>query len=290
MKKALLLFHFISFAMFFCQAQTWTGSSSTDWNNGGNWSPTGVPSSSSSITIPAGLVNYPKLTSSVVVSIINMQPGSRLDFNGFSLGITSVASNYNYIDGATLLNSSASTDIVINLNTGNTSYTSYIRNSTFNDNVIVNLTGTNNFIEGDGSSPNIYNGSATFNVNASLPVTLSQSVPSTFNSHVSIVRTVAGTSNIFNTGANISGNFSYTSNVSGSTTLGTQSARTAINGMVNISANYNGTPDFFNLYKLVNQTSGGTVSIVGSRGFSVINDTLKVASFSINRLPKVDFP
>jgi hypothetical protein len=52
-------------------ATTWTGALSNDWNNAGNWS-NGIPGYSSNVTIPAGLSNYPTLTSGNPGSCFNL--------------------------------------------------------------------------------------------------------------------------------------------------------------------------------------------------------------------------
>jgi hypothetical protein len=43
-------------------AKTWTGSVSSDWNNAGNWTPSGVPTSLNDVYIPASAPRYPVIT------------------------------------------------------------------------------------------------------------------------------------------------------------------------------------------------------------------------------------
>ena len=40
----------------------WSGTNNNDWNNSGNWSPPGIPTYNTDVTIPAGLTNYPTLS------------------------------------------------------------------------------------------------------------------------------------------------------------------------------------------------------------------------------------
>src|SRR4051812_34958352 len=39
--------------------KSWNGSLSTEWNTAGNWTPSGVPGIGDDVSIPAGLTNYP---------------------------------------------------------------------------------------------------------------------------------------------------------------------------------------------------------------------------------------
>ncbi|HKV76138.1 MAG TPA: hypothetical protein VJN95_16590 [Gemmatimonadales bacterium] len=65
---------------------TWTGTTSTDWSNPGNWSTGLVPSASDSVVIPA-TVNNPILTSSALVGAVDVQGGT-LELGGMRLNVT----------------------------------------------------------------------------------------------------------------------------------------------------------------------------------------------------------
>src|SRR4051794_10566624 len=43
----------------FAAARTWTGTTSTEWNLAANWGGSPVPTAADDATIPAGLTNYP---------------------------------------------------------------------------------------------------------------------------------------------------------------------------------------------------------------------------------------
>jgi hypothetical protein len=100
------------------QAQTWTGTTNTNWNTATNWTPNTVPTGTSDVIIPGALVNYPVFANNVTINTIDMQAGSRLDVNGFTLDITNTGVNFNSFTGATINNSNGATDIVFNLNSG----------------------------------------------------------------------------------------------------------------------------------------------------------------------------
>ena len=67
--------------------QTWTGTTSTSWNIPTNWNPTGVPTGASNVIIPGSVVsnNWPVFAGNVTINSINMQTGSQLNVNGFTL-------------------------------------------------------------------------------------------------------------------------------------------------------------------------------------------------------------
>ena len=101
MKKLLLSFKTlvtVLFLMFFVSAafgqKTWTGATSTDWADGTNWSPAGVPSNTS-VSIPGSIAStrYPVVSSSVAavttISINSSGAGATLTINaGGSLTAT----------------------------------------------------------------------------------------------------------------------------------------------------------------------------------------------------------
>ncbi len=281
MKKKCLLIILLNFGFLnLLLAQTWDGSQSTDWNTPANWNTNAVPLPAGNVIIPAGLSTYPVLASNVVINSIDMKTGSQLDVNGFTLTIDG-ASAYIYFTGATLNNSNAGTDIVININTGAGGFFTSFRSNTVNDNITFNLTGTNQFNEAEiAASANTYNGNCNFNINGAMPFYLSHLSPSNFNGNLTVSRFVAGSTQFFNGGANITGNFSYTNNTTGVSTLGNLAIATTIAGTVNIAANYTSN-NTFTIHRLINQTSGGIINIQNTTGFDIQKDTLKVVSLSV---------
>lgn len=261
-------------------AQTWNGSTSTDWNTGANWSSGSVPVAASNVVIPGALSNYPVLGNNTTINSISMQSGSQLDVNGFTFTINGVSAT-SIITGATLNNSNGVTDIEINLSTGSSGYYAYFRNNIVNDNIVFNLTGSYDFFEADvASSANQYNGNVTFNLNSYVPLRLSGTSPSVYNGDLTVNRTVAGPTDLFNSGATISGSLNYTNNAGGATVIGNTTNKTSIGGMVNISVS-NPSANSFVLRRLINQTTGGNIMIENSAGFHFEQDTLSLSNCSI---------
>ena len=67
----------------------WTGTVSNAWENPANWSCGSVPNATTDVTIPAGLTNYPVISSAAVCHRMMQQPVTSLVVvGGFSLTIT----------------------------------------------------------------------------------------------------------------------------------------------------------------------------------------------------------
>lgn len=65
-----------------CDPNTWTGNTSTDWNNTSNWLTAVIPNANSQVTIPAGRPNYPVLTANAGAGNLIMGNGSSINING----------------------------------------------------------------------------------------------------------------------------------------------------------------------------------------------------------------
>ncbi|WP_299617194.1 YDG domain-containing protein [uncultured Tenacibaculum sp.] len=74
-------------------AITWTGTSSNDWNTASNWNTNTLPVSSSDVTIPNGITNYPTISSAVTVNSINIASGASLIANASVTGSTTYTRN-----------------------------------------------------------------------------------------------------------------------------------------------------------------------------------------------------
>lgn len=67
--------------------KTWTGSVSTDWNTAGNWSPSGVPTATDSVTIP-NVTNQPHLhTGAFTVRGLSIQSGALVSLDTVTLTV-----------------------------------------------------------------------------------------------------------------------------------------------------------------------------------------------------------
>lgn len=277
--KSIVSFVVFLFAFSFSHAATWTGVAGTNWNNPGNWNPMGVPGAGTAVYIGAA-PNYPQLQSNVSVGVIEIDPGVPIDFNGYSMTVTSGVGGYTDFEGAIFNNSNALTDIVLNINTGTGGWYTQFRGCTVNDLITFNLSGDNTFYE--GGTANQFNGSVNYNVNSSLGVILSFAVASNYANNVTYTRTVAGPSYIFQNAANIGGNFSFQNNAGGLNIFGHPSITTPIGGTCNIAASYPSN-NTFALRRFKNQVTGGTINVLGSTGVEIQNDTLKLTSFSVQQ-------
>ncbi len=56
--------------------KVWTGATSTDWSTAGNWVPTGVPTSSDDVSIPAGTPGDPVLSANVSTNDLTVSAGA----------------------------------------------------------------------------------------------------------------------------------------------------------------------------------------------------------------------
>ncbi len=83
-------------------AQTWVGGASgleNDWSEPTNWSPVGVPSTLSDVTIPSGLTFYPILNLAVSVHDLTVAVGANLDTSGHTITASGNVSAGNTISG-----------------------------------------------------------------------------------------------------------------------------------------------------------------------------------------------
>lgn len=63
------------------QTFTWIGTTSNGWHTASNWDTNAVPHTTADVIIPAGLTNYPTITSAVTVNTINIASGASLIAN-----------------------------------------------------------------------------------------------------------------------------------------------------------------------------------------------------------------
>jgi hypothetical protein len=268
--------------VFSSSSQTWTGAASTDWNNAGNWtSPASVPAAGSNVTLPGTVASnrWPVLSSDVTINSINAAAGFQLNVNGFKLNIITGAA-YNTIIGGIINNTNAATDIVININTGGGGYDTRVQGTTFTDHVFFNLSGNNTFYQDYAGSGNVFNGNATYDVSSNMAVFISHNFAAKYGGNLSLNRSAGGYTQFFNAGVTVAGNFSYTNNTTGETYIGNSGIKSAIGGTVSVAANYS-APNIFQVYRLINQTTGGSINVQNTRAFDFRLDTLKVSALSI---------
>jgi len=108
------------------------------------------------------------------------------------------------------------------LNNGSSGWSTYFRNNTVNDAIIFNITGTDSFNEGDLGTAIITTVMSHLISMAISPYIFLIQLLRNLMEPLTINRTVAGLTNIFNAGGSITGNYSYTNNAGGITYMGLQ--------------------------------------------------------------------
>jgi hypothetical protein len=254
-------------------AQTWNGSVSSIWTNASNWTPNTVPITTSNVVISTA-PNPAILPANTTVANFSMNGGGVLNVNGFTLTVTGDFD----LNGATINNSSAVTDIVITLTGGSTNY---FRGTTVNDNITINQNNNNIFYEAYQAG-NTFNGNVNFNANGTGATLLCYDNQSKYNENLTILRSVAGASEIFRVGTlGVTGNFSYTNNFGGQTNIGQNGGPFCIiNGTMNITSSPTGNPNFF-IYRTRNRTNGGTISIQNPGYAEIVEDSLLVTNLNL---------
>ena len=65
--------------------KTWTGTASSDWSNGANWSPSGIPANTDDVFVCGSLPNQPTLTGNVEVAGLWIDSSSELSTDGYTV-------------------------------------------------------------------------------------------------------------------------------------------------------------------------------------------------------------
>ncbi|MDY0075713.1 MAG: choice-of-anchor J domain-containing protein [Bacteroidales bacterium] len=84
------------------RALNWTGATSTDWHDAQNWNPALVPTANDNLTIPAGLANYPTISSAASCNDIFLQSNASGTASLLDNGLLTVNGNatiQRYING-----------------------------------------------------------------------------------------------------------------------------------------------------------------------------------------------
>lgn len=263
----------------YAQNKTWIGTTD-EWGLDENWSPNGIPESVNSVIISSGAAAWPKLSEPVEVNSFTMNPGSQIDVKGHKLTSKGAVN----LTGATVY-SSETGPAVIETKGG----ASYLRNSVFANGLDFTATSNATVNEADDTGPNTYNGNVKITMAGSGALNFSTGYRSVVNGNLTIERpatAASGTANVFTSGAvastGVTGDFTYINKIDGATTIGGGlSGKTVIAGKVNIDVETTGN-FAFTLQRLANTTSGGVISIKNPGTFSLFNDTLTVASFTVS--------
>ncbi|MCX6256688.1 MAG: hypothetical protein NTW49_02110, partial [Bacteroidia bacterium] len=85
-----------------CNAGTWIGGTSTDWNTASNWCGSAVPTSATNVIIPAG-GNQPVIGASAVCNNLTINTGASLTVSGSN--ILTISGNFSNSGSFTANNS-----------------------------------------------------------------------------------------------------------------------------------------------------------------------------------------
>jgi hypothetical protein len=88
------------FASYSISSVEWGGSSGGNWNDTSNWAPGIVPNTGASISIPAGMTNYPVPPSTVTMSSLTVSSGVSFALGSSVLTITGNLTNNGTISGS----------------------------------------------------------------------------------------------------------------------------------------------------------------------------------------------
>ncbi|MCC7231750.1 MAG: hypothetical protein IT242_02305, partial [Bacteroidia bacterium] len=163
---------------------TWTGSSSTDWNTSGNWSPSGVPGSGDTVTIVTGSNNV-YLAGNTPVTKFTMTSGT-VDLQTYTLTISSASTfTSGQVNNGNLVMYGTSTLIFSGTRFGASVYATgnsvLLNGSTFNDTLSVVKKGAS---ADNSKGGNTFNGAVSIIDSANANLILSDSFPDVFNSRL----------------------------------------------------------------------------------------------------------
>src|SRR5579859_5676249 len=225
---------------------TWKGTLSTNWNVAANWMPNGIPGTADNVTIVTGS-NTCVLSSAVSISNLTVTSGV-LDLGGFALTMGgsavscaggTVQNGWLVVQGATTT-SFGSGPVMMNCKVYISSATVTLRNTTFQDSLVLTKTGSSN----DGSAGgNVFNGAVSMTNSGSGYLLMGNGTADQFNS--TAVFTDSGSASLY-----IAYNSSNNS-FAGQTTF---NSRSSVNGGVFVGSNSVGTS--FNGNIVVNSTAG----------------------------------
>ncbi len=234
----------------------WTGNVSTDWNSAGNWDNGAIPTTATSVVIPADAIRMPSIVSSVVCNNITVNTGATVaNTNSGTLNIAGTfVNNGTYTDNGTT-----------NFN-GTTSQQTFSGISTFNNLTLNNtsslLLSTNIIVNG-----NLLISAGILNAN-----NFNISLKGNWSNNASTTAFTAGTATVTLSGTiaqSIGGSFVTTFN---NLTIANSSNTVSLNSNISIAGNLNVSAGVFDLAGFTaNRTSSGGILSVAN------NATLKIS-------------
>lgn len=266
-----------SFAGFSQTTYTWNGSGSANWATPGNWSPSGIPSSTDNVIIVTG-ANPCRLAGDVTVNNLTLTSGV-LDLFGNTLTVNGANSVYTTgtVQPGKLIISAANSvtfgngPLLFNCKVDITSATISVKNARFQDSTKLTKTGSSH----DGNQGNnIYNGPLELTNAGSGAWVLGTNVPDQFNA--SSVFNNTGTDNLYvaygSAGSHVfNGPASFNNAPSGTGVIyvAHNSLSTVFNGDVTVSSTSGNGVYFCNGSTLATATlSNGYALKIGAAGFT----------------------
>jgi|GEM_PF-3005866 len=179
---------------------TWNGTS-TDWNNGANWLPTGVPAAADLVTINACTANCPVLAANTSLSGITMNGGT-LNLGGHTLSVTgnAVFTRGTVLNGALSLsgntttfgNSSGGPSIEASVTAACPNVT--FANTTTGPGAVLNITWlAGGAFSQNNTGGNVFNGPAAFTNAGTSYCAMGSTVRDIYNGDLTL--TISGTGN-----------------------------------------------------------------------------------------------
>jgi hypothetical protein len=190
------------------------------------------------------------------------------------------------VNTITITGQTGALDFFYNAIVGNLSFTgaptltatSYVRSNVITGTASYTLNGTGVFYDNFGSgTANTYTGNVSYQRNGANTTYIGYYSRNQYGANVSITGSVPVNLSAFESGASIAGNLSCT-HVGLGLTLGHVNNATNIGGTVNIMASGSGVIE---MYRLINLTTGGSITLQDRSTTSFYRDTLNVNAITI---------
>jgi len=277
-------------------AYTWNGSTSTDWNTSGNWTPNGIPGAADNVKIVTGS-NTCLLNASTSITNITLTSGT-LDLGGFTLTSNGTAALFNagtVQNGAVIVTGATTTTfgngpLTMNCLVTITSAAVTMRNTIFQNALTITKTGGSN----DASAGNnIFNGAVTMNNTGTGYLVLGNGNPDQFNASATFNNTGANSIYVaYNSTNNVFGGVMTFNNAPTANTaiyVSPYSAGTLINNNVVVSSTSGQGVQFCGGSTTATATlAAGKTITVGAGGFSA--GTLLLRQFTQTGATPQNFP
>lgn len=183
-----------------------------------------------------------------------------------TLAVTEITSSFSFY------NNTVTGDATLATASSSTTGSNYMHLNTIFGNLTLTHAGTGQFLVAYNGDRNSITGNATLNITGTGTFYSGYSNHIKVGGNYTLTRNANGTTNIFYAGVphSVGGDFSFTS-IGGATQIGNTSYNTPVGGTFNLSAGAGN----FQLYRMKNETSGGTVTLNNPSTLYFQRDTLK---------------